>query len=97
MGVLDAGSAASGMMYDSDDDMDIAKKKFRKLEDSESEMSGKEEEEEGQDSEEEGSELDSDGDLDANAEKGKYVEEDEIDEDEEGMDESGGAGSEEVN
>lgn len=43
MGVLDAGSAASGMMYDSDDDMDIAKKKFRKLEDSESEMSGKEE------------------------------------------------------
>uniref|UniRef100_A0A673Y767 Nucleolar protein with MIF4G domain 1 n=1 Tax=Salmo trutta TaxID=8032 RepID=A0A673Y767_SALTR len=74
-----------------DDDMDIAKKKFRKLEDSESEMSGKEEEEQGQDSEEEGSELDSDGDLDTDAEEGKYVEEDEIDEDEEGMDESGGA------
>lgn len=33
MGVLEAGSAASGMMYDSDDDMDIAKNKFRKLED----------------------------------------------------------------
>ncbi|CAB1340714.1 unnamed protein product, partial [Coregonus sp. 'balchen'] len=78
-------------MYDSDD-MDIAKEKLRKLEDSESEMSGKEEEELGDYSEEQGSELDSDGDLDANTEDGKYVEEDEIDEEVDGMDESGSAG-----
>uniref|UniRef100_A0A8C8CYV9 Nucleolar MIF4G domain-containing protein 1 n=1 Tax=Oncorhynchus tshawytscha TaxID=74940 RepID=A0A8C8CYV9_ONCTS len=83
LGVLDAGSAASGMMHDSDDDMDIAKEKLRKLEDSESEISGEEEEEQGDDSEEEGSELGRDGDLDT-------IEEDEIDEEEEdGMDEEG--------
>ncbi|XP_035616370.1 nucleolar MIF4G domain-containing protein 1 [Oncorhynchus keta] len=99
LGVLDAGSAASGIMHDSDDDMDIAKEKLRKLEDSESEMSGEEEEEQGDDSEEEGSELGRDGDLDT-------IEEDEIDEEEEDgmdedgeseMDESGGIASEEEN
>ncbi|CAB1349481.1 unnamed protein product [Coregonus sp. 'balchen'] len=93
LGVLDAGSAASRIVHDSDDDMDIAKEKLRKLVDSESEMSGEEEEEQGDDSEEEGSELDRDGDLDATEE-----EEDGMDEDDENeMDESGGIASEEEN
>lgn len=101
LGVLDAGSAASGIMHDSDDDMDIAKEKLRTLVDSESEMSGDEEEEQGDDSDEEGSELDRDGDLDAIEEEEDEMDEEEedgMDEDDESeMDESGGIASEEEN
>ncbi|XP_010883795.2 nucleolar MIF4G domain-containing protein 1 [Esox lucius] len=104
LGVLDAGSAASGMMYDSDDEKDNAKEKLKKLEDSESEISGEEEEGQG----EEGSEPDSNGDLDdiedeeedemeeeGEEEDEMDEEEDEIEEDEGEMDEDGGAGTEE--
>ncbi|XP_055785189.1 nucleolar MIF4G domain-containing protein 1 isoform X1 [Salvelinus fontinalis] len=101
LGVLDAGSAASGIMHDSGDDMDIAKEKLRTLVDSESEMSGEEEEDQGDDSEEEGSELGRDGDLDTIKEEEDEIDEEEedgMDEDDESeMDESGGIASEEEN
>ncbi|KAL1006802.1 hypothetical protein UPYG_G00077330 [Umbra pygmaea] len=88
LGILDAGSAASGMMYDSEDEMDNAKDKLRKLEENELEMSDKEEGEQGQ---EEDSELDSNADMDDTED-----EEEEMDEDEDELNDDG-TGSEENN
>ncbi|XP_046879340.1 nucleolar MIF4G domain-containing protein 1 [Hypomesus transpacificus] len=81
LGVLDAGSSATGI-YDSDDDMDKAKDNFEKLNGSDSEMSG-EEEDQGGDSDSENSEQESDEDLDIIDEEAEDEQEDGLEEEEE--------------
>lgn len=76
LGVLDSGSSAVGMMYDSDEDMDMAKEKFEKLDESHSEMSGEEEEPGDESANESG-----DKDLDAEVEENEVDMEDEDDDD----------------
>uniref|UniRef100_UPI003AAB1C84 nucleolar MIF4G domain-containing protein 1 n=1 Tax=Centroberyx gerrardi TaxID=166262 RepID=UPI003AAB1C84 len=81
LGVLDSGSAAVGM-YDSDDDMDMAKDNFEKLDKSESQMSGEEEE-----PEDESADEGSDEDLDSLDEENEVGEDDDDDDDDDEEDE----------
>ncbi|KAM3860518.1 nucleolar MIF4G domain-containing protein 1 [Diretmus argenteus] len=88
LGVLDSGSSAAGM-YDSDNDMDVAKEKFQRLDKSDSEMSGEEEgESRDEDNDSDGDSIDKDNDEDADDDEvieedeaeGEEMEEDELDE-----------------
>ncbi|KAM4606748.1 nucleolar MIF4G domain-containing protein 1 [Polymixia lowei] len=89
LGVLDSGSSAAAL-YNSDDDMDMAKEKLEKLDKSDSEMSG-EEEEPGDKSADEDRENDIDEDLDSVDEEddGDEEEDDEEEAEEEEMEEDG--------
>uniref|UniRef100_A0A3P8TAC9 Nucleolar MIF4G domain-containing protein 1 n=2 Tax=Amphiprion percula TaxID=161767 RepID=A0A3P8TAC9_AMPPE len=83
LGMLDSGSSAVGM-YDDDDDMDIAKDNFEKLDENDSELSGEDEEDEDE-MVSEGSEDDNENEVDDDEEDDRSV--DEMDEEEEGEEE----------
>ncbi|XP_008279005.1 nucleolar MIF4G domain-containing protein 1 [Stegastes partitus] len=85
LGMLDSGSSAAGM-YDDDDDMDMAKENFEKLDEKDSELSGEDEEAE-DDMASEGSNDDNENEVDGEEEEEE--EEGSVDEDEmeEGEDE----------
>ncbi|XP_034057112.1 nucleolar MIF4G domain-containing protein 1 [Gymnodraco acuticeps] len=84
LGILDSGSNAEGM-YDEDEDMEMAKNNFEKLEQSDSEEEGKDGEEEDGD-EEDGDEEEEESDEDMGSIEDES-EEDEVVEEEEEMEE----------
>lgn len=95
LGVLDAGSSAVDA-YDDDDDMDIAKENFEKLDESDSQLSDVEEEPDDDMASEESDEEEND--LDEDDEVEESDEDDEMIEDEEEMEDEGNAvGSEDEN
>ncbi|XP_022062628.1 nucleolar MIF4G domain-containing protein 1 [Acanthochromis polyacanthus] len=85
LGMLDSGSSAVGM-YDDDDDMDIAKDNFDKLDENDSELSGEDEEDEDEMMSED-SEDDNENDAADDEEDDRGVDENEMNEKEEAEEE----------